>query len=120
MRKRCKSFNEKYYGARGIKVCAEWNDFSCFMEWALSHGYSDSLTIDRIDNNKGYYPANCRWVDYKVQNNNRRNNHLLTYNETTKTIAQWAKELGITRQCLNYRLKHWNIERVFSTSKGRK
>jgi hypothetical protein len=62
----------KYYGGRGIKVCEEWNQPEAFIEWAVTNGYKDGLTIDRIDNNKGYEPSNCRWVDMKTQNRNHR------------------------------------------------
>ncbi len=69
--------NDSYYnyGERGIKMCNEWeNDFSAFYDWAMKHGYNDSLSLDRIDNEKGYSPDNCRFVTAKEQCRNRRNN----------------------------------------------
>lgn len=67
------------YGGRGIKVCSEWQDFKVFKEWSMANGYDPKApygecTIDRVDNDKGYSPDNCRWVAMRIQNENRRNN----------------------------------------------
>lgn len=67
----------KNYGGRGITVCAEWDDFSVFRDWALANGYDENApqgkcTIDRIDNDRGYSPDNCRWVSNEVQAANKR------------------------------------------------
>lgn len=62
----------KNYGARGITICEEWIDFNNFLKWSLENGYSEELELDRIDNDKGYYPSNCRWCSVLVNNHNRR------------------------------------------------
>lgn len=104
MKQRCyNSNNNNYinYGGRGITICDEWlNDFMAFYNWAYENGYDDTLTIDRIDNNKSYSPTNCRWVDRKVQANNTRHNVLLTYDGKTQNMKQWSKELDISYSTL--------------------
>lgn len=123
MRRRCTDKKRKLdyprYGGRGIKVCGEWEkSFLAFYRWAKAHGYSEGLTLDRIDNNGNYQPDNCRWVDRKVQNGNRRNNHRITYHGKTKILAQWARELGVPANRLSYRLRRgWSVHRAFTTPK---
>lgn len=77
MKHRCyntQSESYRYYGARGITICDEWrNDFMNFYDWAINNGYSDDLSIDRIDVDGNYCPKNCRWVDFVTQANNKRN-----------------------------------------------
>ena len=96
--------NFKRYGARGIKICEEWlNSLEAFYKWAMASGYSDDLTIDRIDNDGDYCPENCRWATNEEQCNNRGHHILLEINGETKTIAQWAKESGIKYRTIHAR-----------------
>lgn len=91
------STNYRHYGGRGITMCDEWkNDFITFKDWALSHGYNDSLTIDRIDVNGNYCPENCRWATMLEQSNNKRNTIKMTYGGVTKPLSIWAKEFGLS------------------------
>ena len=89
------------YGNRGIKMCDEWlKDFLSFYKWSMDNGYTDDLSIDRIDNNKGYSPDNCRWVTIEVQSNNKCSNHIIFDGEEHLTIAQMAKKHNIDKDLL--------------------
>jgi hypothetical protein len=110
MKHRCEGFtNEekiiKNYRERGIKVCDEWHDYLVFKEWALSNGYADDLSIDRIDNNGNYCPENCRWSNSKTQ-----------------TLKQWSDESGIKYSVLRGRIQDsgWPIEKAFTQKVGRR
>lgn len=107
----------KNYGGRGIKMCDEWlKDFNSFYKWAIANGYDENLSIDRIDNNKGYCPENCRWATSLQQNNNTRRNHYVEYNGEIHTIREWENILNFPKGCLMNRLRRkWSIERAFNT-----
>lgn len=104
------------YGGRGITVCNDWkDDFRAFADWAIANGYSSELTIDRIDPNGNYEPSNCKWSAVKEQQNNKRNNILITYNGKCQTLSKWSEELGIDYHKLLMRIKRgWDIERAFT------
>lgn len=106
----------KNYGERGIKVCREWrNNFKAFYDWSMSSGYEKSLTIDRIDVNKGYSPDNCRWVSRKIQANNTRVNHTIEFSGKRHTLAEWGDITGIPRLVILKRLKRgWPVDRALT------
>lgn len=122
MRERCsKPSNMAYsnYGGRGIKVCQEWeNDFSAYYNYVskLPHFGEEGYSLDRIDNDKGYEPGNVRWATRKEQANNRRTNHLLTYNGETHTITEWAEKYNLSQSLVNDRLNRygWSIEKALT------
>mgnify|MGYP000251181578 CR=1 FL=1 len=99
---RCKNKNNKNYfryGGRGITICQEWDGehgFENFYKWSMENGYADGLTIDRIDNDKGYSPDNCRWVTPKTQMNNTRRNVYIEINGIKKSLTEWAEIYGIS------------------------
>ncbi len=109
IKKRCYNPKEPcycHYGARGITVCDEWlHDFNAFSKWSLQNGYSDLLTIDRIDTNGNYCPDNCRWITHAEQQRNRTNNVRIEHNGESKTIAEWSRILGLSDKCLYKRYK---------------
>ena len=105
-------YHYKWYGGRGISVCKAWKEsYETFREWALANGYTENLTIDRIDNDGDYCPGNCRWVDMKTQANNTRRNHFITAYGKTKTLTQWSEEAGVSASTIRKRLKlGWDAE----------
>ena len=110
----------KNYGGKGIKVCDEWQHIEGFINFynrAINNGYSDELTLDRIDNEKDYCPENCKWSTLKEQSNHRTNNVFYTYKGKTKTSKQWCDEYGISQTTLNDRLKRgWTLEQALTIS----
>lgn len=112
MKTRCNDVNNstyKNYGLRGITICDEWSSsFEAFRDWAMSHGYDDSLSIDRIDNNDGYYPENCRWVDARTQANNRRSSRYVTVDGVTRSLAEWSDLMGYSRSIFHARAIRYN------------
>lgn len=124
MKQRCynsKMPNFKYYGARGITVCDEWrNSSQSFYKWAISNGYKEELTLDRIDNNGNYEPSNCRWVTVKEQGNHRSNNIILSFNGENHTIPEWSEIIGIKQYVIRNRLiRGWSIENALTRKVGK-
>lgn len=124
MKTRCHNPNAKgyhNYGGRGITVCEEWSSFWPFRTWAYEHGYSDSLTLDRIDVNGNYCPENCRWITREEQAKNKRTNVLIELNGEKKTIADWSRVTGLSRAVIQYRVKAgWTPEEIILTPKNKK
>ena len=121
MKSRCSNKNTPYYkryGARGIKVCKKWVKFDGFVD-DMFDSYEPGLSLDRIDNDKGYYKSNCRWATAKEQANNTRRNRTYTWNNMTKSLAEWAKYIGVNRSTLAQRIYvyKWDIEKCLTYSR---
>ena len=121
MKKRCfNKNNARYwdYGGRGITVCDEWkNSFQSFYDWAMSNGYQENLSIDRIDNNGNYCPENCKWSTNKEQCNNRRSNIKITIGNSTRTLVEWCEifEVDYQKARMRYcRNGFESIDRLFN------
>jgi hypothetical protein len=116
-----KSPQHKTYRNNSIEVCSEWRKPEPFIEWALSHGYDDSLQIDRIDNEGHYTPDNCRFVTATVNTNNRKNTRYLNFQGRQQSVSQWANELGMGVSTLFERLAHgWCIAKALRTPVAKK
>ncbi|MDY5847585.1 hypothetical protein [Actinobacillus porcinus] len=108
------------YGGRGITVCEEWlSSRNSFVEWAINNGHSMNLSLDRINNDLGYSPNNCRWVDMKTQLRNQRRNTLILFNGKLKTLSEHAEDIGIKPDTLRKRIKERNIPLEMAMVAGR-
>lgn len=125
MKERCnnpRNQSYKHYGGRGIKVCEEWNDihggYDNFFEWAMSNGYADDLSIDRINVDGDYEPNNCRWSTRRTQSLNKRDTLYLTHNGIKKPLLEWAEEYDIPYRRLKFRIQQgWSVEKALTTPK---
>lgn len=120
MKSRCYTSSAKTYqnyGGRGIKVCSEWEDsFETFRDWALTHGYTDELTIERIDYEKDYCPENCKWIPSNKQQGNRRICYSFEHNGKVKNLADWCVELSLPYKLIHNRINKlgWSFDRAIS------
>lgn len=106
MKQRCtnpKCYNYKAYGGRGISYTEEWESYDNFYNWAMDSGYTDDLTIDRIDVNDNYSPDNCKWSTREEQDRNRQNTIRVTINNENMLLMDAAKTFGFPYQTLLYR-----------------
>lgn len=121
MKDRCfnpRNKNYPNYGGRGISVCPEWLRYIPFQEWARKNGYKEGLTLDRINNDGNYEPSNCRWVTNREQQYNKRSNRLITYKGVTKTLTEWAAELGVAKSTLYRRFdRGMSIKEAFESKR---
>lgn len=121
MIQRCFNANSdtyKNYGKRGITICDEWISkdvgFINFYNWAISNGYDENLTIERIDVNGNYNPKNCTWITNKEQQNNKRTNVLISSGEDVLNMRQWSKVTGINEKTIEKRIRMgWKEEDLF-------
>ena len=118
---RCKEY--KHYGQRGIKICDEWmghDGRDKFVQWALDNGYSEGLTIDRIDVNGDYNPDNFRWITKAEQNRNKRTNLMVVYQGRRMCVADAARLSGIKQGTLQQRVNSgWTEEKLFDPPKAK-
>ena len=117
MMQRCndpKHINYARYGGRGIAVCEHWQSFSNFLN-DMGECHNSNMTIDRIKNEVGYEPGNCRWITKEEQSRNRTNCVLLTFNGVTQNVTDWAAAVGIPANSLHARLYlGWSTERALT------
>lgn len=112
MRERCytkSSSSYSRYGGIGVKICEEWNDFSIFKKWAMENGYSEDLTIDRINPYGNYEPSNCRWVTKTQQSRNKKDTVYIKINNKLVCLADYAEETNNNYGYLYTKYKRKNL-----------
>jgi len=118
MKQRCSNPENTHYasyGGRGITVCERWLDFAVFHQDMGDR--PSGMTLERIDNNKGYEPGNVRWASRLDQANNRRTNVLIAFGGRTETIAAWGRETGLGKSTIINRLaRGWSVEKALTTT----
>lgn len=110
MRRRCFTKTDSAYpryGGKGITICDEWMEFSVFFDWCLSNGWKPGLTIDRIDNDKGYSPDNCRFATGTEQVRNRKKTVYLEYEGEKKPLTEWCEMFGLNKKTVYNRFHNY-------------
>lgn len=120
MKQRCYNQNHqafKHYGGRGIKICKEWLEKPyMFYEWAYDNGYCKGMSIERINNDDGYSPSNCKFIAMSKQSEHRRTNNYIEINGETKTLGEWCKKYNIKRSTASSRIQRgWLPEKAITT-----
>ena len=109
MKSRCNRKTHKHYylyGGKGIRICNEWNeDYTTFKEWACSNGYSEDLTLDRIDPQGNYEPCNCRWVTMHEQSRNKSTNVIVSYHGETGCLTDMCRKLNVKKVTVRSRMR---------------
>lgn len=120
MKSRCNNSNDAMfylYGGRGIKVCHEWeNSFEQFYK-DMGCRPSKKYSIERINNNKGYFKLNCKWTTPYYQSRNKRTNRMITFNNESLLLCDWAKKCKISVPALRIRLESWTLQQALLTPK---
>lgn len=107
MKQRCCNSNHaryKDYGGRGITLCNQWMDYEPFYEWAMANGYRRGLDIDRINNDAGYSPDNCRFITRQQNCRNKRDNRYITLFGTTRVLQEWCDIFGLDSKVISHRI----------------
>jgi len=117
MKQRCLNSNHKSYsdyGGRGIKICERW--LESFENFLADMGVRPAgKTLERDEVNGNYEPGNCKWATYVEQGNNRRSNVVVEFEGREQTVAEWAREIGVSRSALGFRLRNgWNIKEALT------
>lgn len=113
-----KNIRFKDYGGRGIGIKTEWkNNPGVFIDWCIENGWKQGLTIERINNNDGYYPHNCKFISHQKQAKNTRRTVYLTFDNKTLSLQAWAKNKGIKPTVIWSRINqlNWSIEKALTT-----